>query len=255
MTPTTPVPSRSRRAHAPRAFTLIELLVVIAVIAILLAITMPAIGKSRETARRVKCLTNLRGIGQALAMYQQLESKGLFPKVRLSGDGTTDDPTLLDTLDKHIDAPRPYRPAPDADWVVTDPYRCPSDIGGTDSEAAFKPFWQVHGFSYTYIPGELMLAAELLLMPVDRTQHAVSRTYEQWPKRLAILMDAEDWHHPRFKENERDGIQGDENPGAFDRNAVFFSDMSADKAPYMSDDERIELVSTILRLGGSFGGP
>lgn len=254
-----PFPRASRR-H-PRmnpgaaGFTLIELLVVIGIIAILLALALPAIGKSRESARRIKCLTNLRGIGQGLALYMQNESKGLLPKVRLSGEGTTDDPTLLDTLERHMDAMRPYRPQPDADWVVGDPYRCPSDTGGTDAEAGFKPFWMVHGFSYTYVPGELMLAAELMTMPSERTQLAVTRTYEQWPTRLPILMDADDWHHPRFKANERDGIQGDRNPNAFDRNCVFYADMSADKAVYMSDDERIRLLTTIMRMGGPLGGP
>jgi prepilin-type N-terminal cleavage/methylation domain-containing protein len=53
----------------PRAFTLIELLVVIAVIAVLMAILMPALNIAREQARGISCLANQRSLGQAYIMY------------------------------------------------------------------------------------------------------------------------------------------------------------------------------------------
>lgn len=51
-------------------FTLIELLVVVAIIALLIAILMPALSEARRTARVVICGTNLHQLGLALAIYE-----------------------------------------------------------------------------------------------------------------------------------------------------------------------------------------
>jgi prepilin-type N-terminal cleavage/methylation domain-containing protein/prepilin-type processing-associated H-X9-DG protein len=62
-----------------KAFTLVELLVVIAIIAVLIAILLPALGRARQQAQSVACMSNLRQMSMAAVMFSN-EHKGYLLK-------------------------------------------------------------------------------------------------------------------------------------------------------------------------------
>ncbi len=63
---------RCRRGHGCRrvGFTLLELLVAIAIIAILLAVTLPAVQQARSAARATECRNHLRQLGMAMLQHE-----------------------------------------------------------------------------------------------------------------------------------------------------------------------------------------
>src|SRR4051794_14619789 len=76
------------RQLAYRAFTLVELLVVIGIIALLVGILLPTLGKARDAAARTACMSGLRELNNALRIYAQ-ENRDAVPIGGIAASPTT----------------------------------------------------------------------------------------------------------------------------------------------------------------------
>lgn len=100
------------------AFTLIELLVVISIIALLIGILLPALGSARKAAMATVNLTNLRTMGQGLALY--MDDHGMLPPFRLPS-GQTHEATGRPRARWHFPlgdyVGQPYHPRTAEEWA------------------------------------------------------------------------------------------------------------------------------------------
>ena len=159
--------------RARTGFTLIELLVVIAIISLLVSILLPSLRRAKDLARAAVCMSNLRNIGTAAAMYL-FDNRDQYPQFahmnseawRWAGTLAYDDPGIAD------DRPtRPLNPYLGIDHVVYYPRgsmdlapdiaaitRCPAEqlnqwyTWGQGGAGIHSTFYRMLGNNYQFNP-------------------------------------------------------------------------------------------------------
>lgn len=132
------------------AFSLVELLVVILIVAILAALLLPAFARSREHARQLRCLSNLKQIAAAVLVKITEDPQRRLPSLTQDGvdldfgnlGGRTGTSPVFGGLTKAVNRPL-YR-------LVSDPvvFHCLADRG--DTVTGVKNMFEEVGSSYLY---------------------------------------------------------------------------------------------------------
>ncbi len=135
-------------------FTLVELLVVIGIIAVLISILVPTLAGSREQARRVQCMSNLRQLDTAFLMYAA-NNRGYLPASSV-GDQRYNDWVFWETsrnidgsaIARYLAKVDPGAKATDVPRLNVSLFRCPSDDWRFRARST--------GYSYSYSMNELV---------------------------------------------------------------------------------------------------
>jgi prepilin-type N-terminal cleavage/methylation domain-containing protein len=138
---------RAQNSKNISGFTLIELLVVIAIIAILAAMLLPALAKSKLKAQGIKCMSNHRQLCLAWRMYAEENNDKLVYASDSGGAYPKEDPyswcnTHMDNTSAaynwDINADITQRPL----WIYAknaEIYKCPADTSTVLVNGAYKP--------------------------------------------------------------------------------------------------------------------
>jgi len=127
--------------HRHRAFTLAELLVVVGLIALLVALLLPAANKAREQAKLVVCTNDLRELGIAASNYAS-KNNGWLPVVPLTATAP-----VTNWL---WDLPREMTTQLEQSGAQRDTFYCPfsSDRQDVDGLWNFTPVFRVTGYMW-----------------------------------------------------------------------------------------------------------
>ncbi len=163
---------RAPHDYRQDALTLVELLLLLCILAILLALVIPAIHNVREQSRIAYCLGNLRQIGLALSTYMA-DNQGFFPPGEVNiraynpetGDTKASNKIWCEFLHPYLSGPKVEERGLFQKEVSGTCFDCPSNRAST----------QPLGFDYAYNAYTLMsLGGRLEMIPSPSFQIVVS---------------------------------------------------------------------------------
>lgn len=177
-----------------RAFSIIELLVVIGVVAILLGLLLPAVGRARSAARLMQCQSNLRQIMLAVVNYTN-DNNGYFPVAAPHELGGPKG--IISESDLWL-PPRMFggtlaaelRPL-NAYLQHVEVFRSPADRGeplwwfDTQSYQATATCYELYGSSYHYASGYNRIGGVAMPMGIARCV-GIEWQYPQVPRALSL---------------------------------------------------------------------
>lgn len=156
------------RNNSDAAFTLVELLVVMAIIGILIALLLPTLGRTKESARATACLGNLHQTGIALQIYVS-ENNNKLPVMRdVSTDPAVAATNTFPAIQKVLGA----------QLGNTNVLRCPSDL---------PQFFERTGSSYSWNS----------LLNGEDADHLKVLNLHFNPHEIPVVFDKEDFHKAR----------------------------------------------------------
>jgi prepilin-type N-terminal cleavage/methylation domain-containing protein len=190
-----------------RAFTLVELLVVIGIIAVLMGVLLPTLGRARRQGYITACLSNQRQLVLALMMYCQ-DNKHTFPGgpgyVNVSGV-----PTNVNGIADWDTSPRNpyscnrdefYGPVWLAKYVKNSKRvsACPEDQDYREEGATFSDFRTsfVYPMSLVYKPMEIYNPTAIGTGTVKQTPQKITQI--RYPAHKVVIIDRKTYHNNKY---------------------------------------------------------